>query len=532
MSYKSLSQPQKKIVDVVLSEFLKNPKQKQFVNCTAKRIIVCAGRRGGKTFGVSQRSIFRFLNGRRQLYAAPTSEQVESFWFNVVTTLRPMIAAGILYKNESEHVIEYPGTKQRIKAKTAWNADTLRGDYADDLILDEWQLMNEDAWGLVGAPMLLDNDGDACFIYTPISLHPGKKFTSKANDPQHAAKMYKKAVAEVEANKDASRWAAFHWTSKDNGYISAEAVEELAGDMTAVAYRQEIEAEDIDQAPGALWTREIIEKGRLDKSLQYDRELLPLDRIVVAIDPSGSTTGDEAGIVVAGERRGDFYLLADRSLQGRPEQWGQAAIDAYYEFEADRIVGESNYGGLMVESTIKLIDQKVPVKLVHASHGKAIRAEPVSAVYEKGHGHHVGEFAKLENEMCLWQPGMPSPNRMDAAVWAGTELLLGPGYGLFRLWQKQAEELKAKGEDTRETVPTDASPRITGDVNDVEIRRKAYREKVVENELMRKLQRAPQTLVSARTIPLCPVCKKPLSVFSTVRVCNSCGYRTKEAVNA
>ena len=201
MAYKSMSkaqQPQVRKVNVQLSDCAKNPKQWEFIQCNKKRIIVRAGRRGGKTHGVSQRVVLRFLKGRRQLYAAPTTEQVESFWFNVVRILRPMIEAGVLVKNESDHTIEYPGTKQRIKAKTAWNADSLRGDYADDLVLDEWQLMNEDAWELVGAPMLLDNDGDACFIYTPISLHPGKKFASKANDPQHASKMFKKATADIE----------------------------------------------------------------------------------------------------------------------------------------------------------------------------------------------------------------------------------------------------------------------------------------------------------------------------------------------
>lgn len=95
----------------------------------------------------------------------------------------------VLYKNESEKYIELPGTKQRIKAKTAWNADSLRGDYADELILDEFQLMNEDIWDLVGAPMLLDNNGNAVFIYTPPSLH--SRSVSKANNKMHAAKFFR-----------------------------------------------------------------------------------------------------------------------------------------------------------------------------------------------------------------------------------------------------------------------------------------------------------------------------------------------------
>ena len=104
-------------------------------------------------------------------------------------------------------MIERPGSDQRIRAKTAWNADTLRGDYADLLILDEWQLMNEEAWEVVGAPMLLDNNGDAVFIYTPPSLH--SRSTSKARDPRHAAKLFQRAQADT-----TGRWEVFHFTSQ------------------------------------------------------------------------------------------------------------------------------------------------------------------------------------------------------------------------------------------------------------------------------------------------------------------------------
>ncbi len=210
-------------------------RQEEFVHSTKKRIVIRAGRRGGKTVGVAIRAVERFLQGRRQLYAAPTSEQVGKFWYEVTGALAPLIRLGILKKNESEQYIEKPGTEQRIKAKTAWNADTLRGDYADDLYLDEWQLMNEDTWEIVGAPMLLDNNGDAVFIYTPPSLR--SVGVSKAHDPRHAAKMFKKAL-------DDPRWLAVHFTSHDNPHISKDALQEIIKDMTKQAYRQEILAED------------------------------------------------------------------------------------------------------------------------------------------------------------------------------------------------------------------------------------------------------------------------------------------------
>ena len=126
---------------------LRNPErheaQKRMVESTAKRLVVKAGRRGGKTVGFSIRAVKRFLEGRRQLYAAPTNEQTDTFWFEVKRALEEPVQAGIFKQNEAEQFIELPGTKQRIKAKTAWNANTLRGDYADDLYLDEFQLMAE-----------------------------------------------------------------------------------------------------------------------------------------------------------------------------------------------------------------------------------------------------------------------------------------------------------------------------------------------------------------------------------------------------
>ena len=129
--------------------------QERVIDSPAKRKVVRAGRRGGKTVGVGILAVEKFLEGRRVLYGAPTTEQVGRFWTTVVRALEPAIDAGFVRKNETEHLLEFPGTEQRIRAKTCWNADTLRGDYADLLMLDEYQMMNEDTWEVVGAPMLL-----------------------------------------------------------------------------------------------------------------------------------------------------------------------------------------------------------------------------------------------------------------------------------------------------------------------------------------------------------------------------------------
>jgi phage terminase large subunit-like protein len=158
------------------------------------------------------------------------------------------------------------------------------------------------------------------------------------------------------------------------------------------------------------------------------------------VDPTNTSGGDAAGIITAGATRTDFYPLEDNSLQGSPQEWASAAVAAYFRHNADCIVAEDNNGGEMVEFVIRQIvkdmkakDSRTPdvrIKRVHASRGKATRAEPIAAIYEQGHGHHVGNFAQLEDEMCLWIPGDPSPNRMDALVWAGTELMLKSGVSI------------------------------------------------------------------------------------------------------
>lgn len=201
------------------------------------RAIVRAGRRGGKTVGAAEVGVEAFAEGYRVLYTAPTAEQVGAFWFETKLALADVVATGAFKLNESENYIERLGTEQRIKAKTAWNADSLRGDWAHLLIFDEWQLTDEDAWEVVGVPMLLDVNGVALFIYTPPSLRSAG--VSKAKDPRHAAKMFKAAKEDK-----TGRWQAFHFTSHDNPYISGEALGEIIQDMSSSSYRQEILAED------------------------------------------------------------------------------------------------------------------------------------------------------------------------------------------------------------------------------------------------------------------------------------------------
>lgn len=184
--------------------------------------------------------------------------------------------------------------------------------------------------------------------------------------------------------------------------------------------RQELDAEILDDVPGALWTWAMLE----------DRRQAPdLRRVVVAIDPA-ATSGegsDETGIVVAGvgvDGRG--YVLADRSCRLSPDGWARRAIQAYDDHAADLVLAEVNNGGEMVEHTIKTVRVQAPYKTIHASRGKAIRAQPVAALYEQGRVSHVEVFPELEEQLTTWTPESgSSPDRLDALVWALTELLVG-----------------------------------------------------------------------------------------------------------
>lgn len=183
--------------------------------------------------------------------------------------------------------------------------------------------------------------------------------------------------------------------------------------------RQELLGELLDDVEGALWTITLLDENRV-------QEHPDLQRVVVAVDPSGGTgpNHDEQGIVVAGLGvDGELYILADRSCSLSPHGWASRAVGAYREFSADRIVAEINYGGAMVESTIRQVDKNVPVEVITASRGKVQRAEPVAALYEQHRVHHVGAMPKLEDQLTTWTPiSGTSPDRLDALVWAVTEL--------------------------------------------------------------------------------------------------------------
>ncbi len=184
--------------------------------------------------------------------------------------------------------------------------------------------------------------------------------------------------------------------------------------------RQELDAELLEDVEGALWTIKLIEDNRV-------KSFPDLKRIVVAVDPAvtAKKNSDETGIVVAGLGIDDIgYTLNDVSGIFTPNDWAKRTIHNYYKYKADRVVAEVNNGGDLVEVNIRTVDKSVSYKSVWASRGKIIRAEPIAALSEQGRIKHVGSLPKLEDELTTWDGNTISPNRLDAFVWAFTELML------------------------------------------------------------------------------------------------------------
>lgn len=207
--------------------------------------------------------------------------------------------------------------------------------------------------------------------------------------------------------------------------------------------RQELEGDFLDDNPDALWNRKTIDDNFVTK-------IPPLNYVVVGVDPAATSKkgSDDTGIVVVGRGiDGEGYVLGDYTCHETPQRWGETVITAYHRHEANIIIGETNNGGEMVERNLHVIDPSVPFEAVHASRGKAIRAEPVSALYEQGRVHHFGHFSELEDQMCDWVPGDgDSPDRIDALVWAITAL------NLYKVSGVAEEELDDVGYGAGNTI--------------------------------------------------------------------------------
>ena len=232
--------------------------------------------------------------------------------------------------------------------------------------------------------------------------------------------------------------------------------------------RQELEGELLEDVPGAAWQRSWLDRFRL-----LALGAVELTRVTIGVDPAitSASGADQTGILGAGaalvsrawceamfaERNvpivpdshgagphEHYFVLTDESAVMTPSEWGQRAVGIYRRLAAGRIVGETNRGGEMIEHTIRTVDPDAAFKAVRATRGKAVRAEPIAALYEQGKVHHVGFFPELEDQQCSYVPGdSASPDRMDALVWALTDLAIKDEPGLLGMYREEAAKLAA-----------------------------------------------------------------------------------------
>ena len=197
--------------------------------------------------------------------------------------------------------------------------------------------------------------------------------------------------------------------------------------------RQELYAEILDDFEGALWNYTMLEDCRVTK------EHLPeMTKIIVSIDPAvtANANSDETGIIVSALGEDErYYILEDKTGKYSPDEWGRVAIELFYRYNANMIVAEVNNGGDLVERLLRSIERNIPYKSVHATRGKMVRAEPISALYEQGRVYHLGTFPKLEEQMCSFTGDNKgaSPDRLDALVWGLTELSISNGKPIWRI---------------------------------------------------------------------------------------------------
>jgi predicted phage terminase large subunit-like protein len=365
--------------------------------------LVLAGRGFGKTrLGAEDVAWYGATTPGAQIaIIAPTFNDVRGTCFEGVS--------GLLACLPRELIADYNKSRQELslvngalyRGFSADTPDRLRGPQFDRAWCDElaaWQY--PDAWDQLMFGLRLGHNPQAVVTTTP---RPTKLVRTLA--------------------KDATTRLTRGNTFDNAANLAPSAVEALRERYEGTRLgRQELYAEILDDVAGALWTRDTIRTGPAPE----------LARVVVAVDPSGASgneDGDSIGIVIAGRGMdGRFYVIEDATCDLGPAGWGRRAVERFHAHRADRIVAERNFGGAMVESVIRTADRNVPVKLVTASRGKAVRAEPIAALYEQGRVTHARGLDALEDQMMQMTltgyVGDGSPDRVDALVWALSELAL------------------------------------------------------------------------------------------------------------
>ncbi len=416
----------------------------------ARNIMLRGGSRSGKTFLLVRAIIQRGINApasRHVIFRFRFNHAKTSVWADTLPKVIKLCFPGLRVRfDKTDFYVELPNGSQ------IWIAGLDDKERVEKILGAEYATLyfNESSqipWGSVETAM--SRLAQRCPLAPEIAAATGREYLAlkayfDCNPPSKLHWSYQLFRAKLkpgtkEALPSPDDYVEMKVNPADNADNLPEEYFDVLSSMSS-AKRLRFEAgEWATEVNGALWTLD-------DRKAEGDRVITGIDsmriaadqmpemrRIVVAVDPSGTkgdNGGDDIGIVVAGLGvDGMGYVLEDATCNLSPDGWGRRAVECYHRWEADRIVGERNYGGAMVEFVIKTADKNASYKEVVASRGKSVRAEPVAALHEQGKISHVGHFPDLEDQLCNFTAsgyiGDSSPDRADAYVWALTELMLG-----------------------------------------------------------------------------------------------------------
>jgi hypothetical protein len=386
------------------------PKQNEmFFNMPAdtRFQIVTKGRRFGATRGACHAFIEWALDGQHLLWGDTVNTNIDRYYERYFLPALRKMELPYNYQKQQKQLTILNGY---IDFRSADRPENWEGFGYDKIFLNEAGIIlkNKYLYSNAVLPMLMDNPKSQLIA---AGVPKGKIDRNRDEHPFYT--LYKAA------KNGSPGYNLMEFTSYDNPLMTKEDIQELEAEirrMSPEMVDQEIYGKFVDGVTATLWTADMIR--HVDK-------VPSLKKIVVGNDPSGSIDGDEVGIIGAGiDAIGNIYVLSDRSGNYSPLQWAKITVNEHDHLKADRIVAERNYGGDMVKANILNVNQLVNVKEVVASRSKQIRAEPVVSLYEQGKVFHVRGLHKLENEMLTWTPGIgKSPNRVDALVWAITDLM-------------------------------------------------------------------------------------------------------------
>jgi phage terminase large subunit-like protein len=386
----------------------------------AGRILLSGGSRSGKTFLLCFAVFLRALKEPGSQHAIGRlhfTHVVSSLAYQTIPKMLDVCFPGLIITLNRQHwFYELPNKSQ------IWLFGFDQKERVEKILGTEWSTiyLNE-------ASMLEWNLVTMALTRLAAKTKLKNRLYLDQNPPSKAHWTYKVFIQHVNpengtALTDPDNWATLQMNPGDNLHNLSEDYLSTLESLPERARKRFLMGEYADEIQGALWNEVVIDKNRVDE--------LP-DSIVlmsIGVDPAGSRSLDAAdtGIMVcAKSSEGHYYVIKDATGKYSPNGWATRIAALYYGHRADRVVAEQNYGGEMVEANLRTVDNEMKIVMVNATRGKIIRAEPISGLYEQGLVHHIGYFSELEDEMVHYtgEPGQKSPNRLDALVWALTDLM-------------------------------------------------------------------------------------------------------------